>query len=32
MQWYEQLAAMSVAEGVAKIRAELARVLTEHAA
>jgi hypothetical protein len=26
MQWYEQLARMSVAEGVAKIRAELAQV------
>jgi hypothetical protein len=26
MQWYEQLAGMSVADGVAKIRAELARV------
>jgi hypothetical protein len=32
MQWYEQLAGMSAAEGVAKIRAELARVPTEHAA
>lgn len=32
MQWYEQLAGMSVAEGVAKIRAELARIPTEHAA
>ena len=25
LQWYEQLARMTVAEGVAKIRAELAR-------
>ena len=32
MQWYEHLAGMSVAEGVAKIRAELARVPKEHAA
>jgi hypothetical protein len=35
MQWYEQLAGMSVADGVAKIRGELARVApvpTEHAA
>jgi type II secretory pathway component PulM len=35
MQWYEQLAGMTVADGVAKIRGELARVPrvpTEHAA
>jgi hypothetical protein len=35
MQWYEQLAGMSVTDGVAKIRGELARapmVPTEHAA
>jgi hypothetical protein len=35
MQWYDQLAGMSVADGVAKIRGELARfptVPTEHAA
>jgi hypothetical protein len=29
LQWYEQLANMSVAEGVAKVRAELARMPTE---
>jgi hypothetical protein len=32
MQWYEQLARMTVADGVAKIRAELARTPMEHAA
>ncbi|MGH9883892.1 MAG: hypothetical protein ACREBE_00065 [bacterium] len=32
LQWYEQLANMPVSEGVAKIRAELARVPTEKAA
>lgn len=32
MQWYEQLARMTVAEGVAKIRAELARTPMERAA
>jgi hypothetical protein len=32
MQWYEQLAGMSVAEGAAKIRAELARVPMEEKA
>jgi hypothetical protein len=32
MQWYDQLARMTVAEGVAKIRAELARTPMEHAA
>lgn len=32
MQWYEQLAGMSVAEGAAKIRAELARLPMEEKA
>jgi hypothetical protein len=32
MQWYEQLARMPVAEGVARIRAELARLPMERAA
>jgi hypothetical protein len=32
MQWYEQLARMTVAEGVARIRAELARLPVERAA
>jgi hypothetical protein len=32
MQWYDQLARMTVAEGVAKIRAELARTPMEQAA
>jgi len=31
-QWYDQLARMTVAEGVARIRAELARVPMERAA
>jgi hypothetical protein len=32
MQWYEQLARLTVAEGVARIRAELARLPMEQAA
>jgi hypothetical protein len=32
MQWYEQLGRMTVAEGIAKIRVELARMPMEHAA